>query len=250
MALMIKFVTRRKIPASDNAKLNILFIVLFHLSAEVPGYRSKVNADSYWNEFYRREFINFPSQFAVFALGEFQSNDGSVVDLGFGNGRDFAFFLQNGYQVWGADSSQQAVKNLRQHYQSLQPNIQKVDFGDVERLRTFLRSIPKNSPRFFYCRFVLHSLSDDCWPGFLKTVASEMEELDKFLLEFRTNIDDALPKSTPIHFRRGLPPARVIGEGARVGLVATYFVQGFGYAKFGVDDAHVARIIFERKNGH
>lgn len=65
-------------------------------------------------------------------------------------------------------------------------------------------------------------------------------------MEYRTDIDDFLPKETDKHFRKGLTSGEIFELVNLSGAKVTYFRQGFGFAKFGADDAHVGRLVLER----
>ena len=69
---------------------------------------------------------------------------------------------------------------------------------------------------------------------------------DILALEFRTSRDEFLSKVTESHYRRFINPLAVVAKGNHLGFSCEYFVEGFGYAKYKSDDAHVARIIFRK----
>ena len=54
---------------------------------------------------------------------------------------------------------------------------------------------------------------------------------------------ERLQKITPNHYRRYVNPISLLKSANQLGLQATYFVEGFGFAKHKEDDAFVARIV-------
>ena len=204
------------------------------------------NSSAYWNEFYREAFLGFPSQFAAFAIGETVESEirPLIIDLGCGNGRDLGFFASQGFDVVGMDSSAEALRKISEKMPSLEKRLFKVDFSSGQEFTTLMGEIGSNRPRIFYSRFVLHSLGSDVWERHVRSVAECMNINDRLFLEFRTHVDDSLPKVTKFHFRRGVDPTHVLSIGARSGLRCEYYVEGFGFAKYKADNAHVARIVF------
>lgn len=72
----------------------------------------------HWTEVYARTpafFGEEPSEFARVALERLQAEGaGSVLELGFGQGRDTLFFAENGLRVTALDYSEQAVREVRE----------------------------------------------------------------------------------------------------------------------------------------
>ena len=66
-------------------------------------------------------------------------------------------------------------------------------------------------------------------------------------LEFRTEKDEKLTKSTPEHYRRFVSSSNVISYALKLGYVCDYQVEGFGYAKYKNDDAYVSRLLMKKK---
>ena len=53
-------------------------------------------------------------------------------------------------------------------------------------------------------------------------------------------------KETAAHYRRFIDPLNFLTSALARGFELHYFVEGFGYAKYNSDDAHVARVILRR----
>jgi adenylylsulfate kinase-like enzyme len=63
----------------------------------------------YWDAWYKsKKITNLPSDFAKFSL-KYMVKGYKLIDLGCGNGRDSAFFCNNGIKVTSIDSSKEAI---------------------------------------------------------------------------------------------------------------------------------------------
>lgn len=203
----------------------------------------------YWNGYYashRSATRPLPSQFATFVAGEL---DGShrVVELGCGNGRDALFFAEYGHEVVGVDGSAAAVEactalaaTLGSGARFLQATITDDDLAD--------RLGSSALPTVVYARFFLHAITEAEEGRLLDLAAAVSEPGGLLAVEYRTVEDASLAKVTDEHFRRYAVPAEVEARAQDRGFERTYAVEGFGYAKYRHDDAHVARALF-RKGG-
>lgn len=201
----------------------------------------------YWNVFYRAgaESLAVPSQFALFALGE-TAPDAAIVDLGCGTGRDAIYFASTGRRVVGVDGSEAAVEHCRRtaekHGVSARFLSSAIDATDlVERVRAELGDAP--GPVTVYARFFIHAINDAEEKALLDGAARLCGADGMLAVEFRTKRDASQAKVTEAHYRRFVDPQVFIANAAAAGFVCRYFVEGFGYAKYKDDDAHVARCI-------
>ena len=195
---------------------------------------------NYWDSYYSSNSApRIPSQFAVFTLGELDFS--SVIDFGCGNGRDAEFFSRMNKTVVAVDRSYEGLALLEHS----SPQIQAVqcNFESDSSLNQLATLVNCAAPRLFYARFLLHAIPDDARRNLFSWWRSNLLPGDFLALEFRTDRDSNLPKQTQEHFREGLNPGVVAHQVIEAGLGITYHVEGFGLAKFGVDDAHVARIL-------
>jgi len=191
-----------------------------------------------------------PSQFAAFAAGEAPPG-ALVVDVGCGNGRDSFLFARHGHRVIGVDASSAAIAECKktQRVNGLGVIFLCADVCDgnlVEQLRLQF-PLELVSHILVYSRFLLHAVPESGQSAlFALTLALGTSTPTRLAVEFRTVRDAGLPKLATSHFRRFIDPLSVVMQATNLGLKTEYFVEGFGFAKFGVEDAHVARCIFSK----
>lgn len=202
----------------------------------------------YWEDYYKQHKIPIvPSQFAAFACSEI-STDATIIEIGCGNGRDAFFFARYGFQIIGIDNCPQAIASCNRLVE--RHNFPARFFcGDIKDItRTLnLSNYITGSQVSIYSRFFLHSITDEEEVFFVELMKNMLGKYDgKLFVEFRTDRDMTLHKETKQHFRRFIRPFDLMSRMSQAGFTADYFVEGFGYAKYLNDDAHVARIVFAR----
>jgi SAM-dependent methyltransferase len=203
--------------------------------------------EQYWNGFYKQtdRSLLIPSQFATFVASEFVDIVDTIVDLGCGNGRDAFFLSELGFKVIGVDASKEAIeycsKRSGQNSFFLCSDI--LDINLLQNLRDFLI----NTNRLLvYSRFFLHAISEDEELSFWNLVRDLCGLNDFLAVEFRTDRDASLNKVTGKHFRRFIKPPALLERANKFGFVCEYLVEGFGFAKYKTDDAHVARFLLKK----
>ena len=208
----------------------------------------------YWNGYYGRAVAGFvarPSQFAAFFVGEIDPGS-MIIEFGCGNGRDSLFFAQAGFQTIGVDGSSAAVEGCAAaagelglgHARFLCSRVEDPALGG--RIADLAGP---SAPRALYARFLLHAITQDQEDALLATAAGLCRPGESLAVEFRTRRDEAQAKVTGAHYRRFIDPLHLIANAGRHGFATRYFVEGFGYAKYKADDAHVARCLFSRSPG-
>jgi tellurite methyltransferase len=207
--------------------------------------------DLYWNSFYEaKELINIPSQFSVFVANECK-DIGSVIDLGCGNGRDSFFFASLKLNTIGIDSSSSAITFCNEKLK-LTTNLKNANFfceniSDLDlfnKIEKILSNLNISMPILIYSRFFLHAINEEQEDLFIHFCSLILKKYGgKVALEFRTKRDELQTKVTNIHFRRFIDPIKFFSKIQNVGFKVEYFCEGFGYAKYKEDDAHVARFI-------
>lgn len=211
-----------------------------------------VQASSYWDAFYRRSSLEnegLPSQFAAFVLGEYPETD-FIIDIGCGSGRDSFFFASFGRSVLGVDASESAVKRCEDRRQTDKiANIRFIqcDIAAESACDTILAVVPHTANKpLVYARFFLHAIDEHAERAYLRVCARLCRDGGSIAAEFRTYRDTGLAKVTPDHYRRYIDPLAFMKAAAAEDFTPTYFVEGFGLAKYKSDDAHVARCLLTR----
>lgn len=203
---------------------------------------------NYWNEFYSgasaRELI-IPSQFAAFVASEFAQLHNAVVDVGCGTGRDTMFFERVGLVPVGIDASQSAIENCRMRAEGSKGRFICAPVSDPNLVAQVRAELNTSDDLLVYARFFLHAIDDDAETAFLSFARELVGASGKLAVEFRTRRDRELSKVTPTHFRRYIDPLTFAAKSSTLGFAVNYFTEGFGYAKYKQDDAHVARFILE-----
>lgn len=204
---------------------------------------------NYWQEFYSSQQtrqLPVPSQFAVFVAGELMQPH-RIIDLGCGGGRDSMFFASRGHVVSGVDGSDAAIQNCRAL--ASEKGLAGLEFscaqiGDTDLPARLRRA--EGLPVLVYARFFLHAITDEEEAHFFELSRRLTEGGGMMAVEFRTMRDMAQQKVTGAHYRRFIDPVMFNARALGAGFAPRYFVEGFGFAKYKDDDAHVARFICER----
>ena len=204
--------------------------------------------EEYWNSYYSAlplDELHVPSQFAAFVASECRDAK-LVIDIGCGNGRDSFFFSRHYEQVGGFDSSAAGIDFCKR-------------FSDANNFdnTVFKASSVVDDPFFdllceliagrapgdvvFYSRFFLHALNVVDEATFFSKLSAAARPGDRIALEYRTVRDASGEKQTPAHYRRFVSPPQVFSELEGHGFMLDYAAEGFGMAKYKVDDAYVAR---------
>lgn len=214
-----------------------------------PGARN--DRREHWDGFYRStdwRGLKPPSQFGAFVIGELTEST-LLVDVGCGSGRDALFFASQGVEVVGVDASAVAIAHCSQAAEQARLPASFV-CASVEdtKLAAQLRATAgygRAEALLVYARFFLHAIPEPAEDAFLDLVAALAKPgRTRLAVEFRTQRDATLPKTTAQHYRRFIAPVDLLQKASRRGLRVDYLVEGFGFAKRGDDDAHVARCLF------
>lgn len=209
-----------------------------------------MNNSSYWNSYYSggNKKPSLPSQFAAFIAGEIRNEQiGTIIDIGCGNGRDAIFFARHGFPVLGLDASEEAITFCKTQAKELNASFLVSDINDQSLPTQLEQIIPSDNLPFLYSRFFLHAIDEDAEKSFIQLAAKICPKNARFALEFRTTRDRQQPKETDAHYRRYIEPLDFVANAIASGFSLEYFVEGFGFAKFGADDAYVARVILRKK---
>jgi tellurite methyltransferase len=207
---------------------------------------------TYWDSFYSTWQESAPSQFAAFIAGTIYPNSNfSIIDFGCGNGRDTIFFDKYGFNVKASDRSNVAISRLEEKFKALkiEAEVAILDYGNASELDEYLTRIRKNQNDscLFYGRFLLHAFDDGVLDIFLNSICNAAKKNDLIAFEFRTRTDDRLSgKATDTHFRRGLDIHEVLKYFKADQFQVLTCIEGFGFAVYKTDNAHVARLVLKR----
>lgn len=193
-----------------------------------------------------------PSQFAVFFANEIDS-ESVVIELGSGNGRDAMFLGKCVNYVLAVDGSEAGINSCvteskRQGFKNIDFIHSLIDDSElVNKVKNKLLSVSADLPIYIFSRFFLHSINEQDEDKLIFLIAQLLENHNGAIyFEFRTMEDELLSKYTGAHYRRYVDPARLIKKFNDLDYATDYHVQGVGFAKYKVDDAHVARLVFSR----
>ncbi len=200
----------------------------------------------YWDAYYARVGgPGLPSQFATFVAGELDRPH-RIVEFGCGNGRDAMFFAAQGHQIVGIDGAESAIKHCEESARALGREatfltLRLDDPGLVDAVPGW------DGPTLVYARFFLHAITEQEQEAFLGCAHRLTRPGDLMAVEFRTTRDRTGTKVTERHYRRFIEPAVFQLDAFEHGFRTTYSVEGFGFAKYKQDDAHVARCLLTRQ---
>ena len=213
-----------------------------------------IDAAGYWDEYYKgRTPPPIPSQFSVFVLNEIP-DPGLIVELGCGSGRDSLFFASQDILTVGVDASASAIELCRQQARArglrkarfLQAHVEDENLADQLNGVT-ADVVTRAQSALVYARFFVHAITDDQEVALFRAAKTIFADASAYLaVEFRTHRDVEQRKVTSGHYRRYVNPLEFSARARDEGFEITYFVDGFGFAKYREDDAHVARFILAR----
>ena len=206
--------------------------------------------DQYWEEFYAKsrkiKRLSHPSQFAAFVYGEMGDVE-NLLEFGCGTGRDAFFFAEFGKRVFAFDSAQTVItanqkkSEGHQHQPSFQVFDVEGEFPGTDE--------PLTGTKCVYARFFIHALRDEQIEKFFVLCQRILAKGEKLYLEYRTEKDAEGTRETRQHYRNYLNSSKVTEMLGDLGFKCQYSVEGVGFAKWGADDAYVARHVMERIGG-
>lgn len=165
------------------------------------------------------------------------------------------FFAEQGLQVVGLDYADAALQDdrARARRKGLEDKLRFLrcdvsDVGELEPALSVIEDVRKGGTVAVYSRFFLHAIDEETEGAALGLVKRLLHtDADFAAFEFRTEHDQGREKVTPEHYRRYIQVERLIARAQQeFSLQCVYRTEGLGYALFGADDAHVARLVFVR----
>lgn len=207
---------------------------------------------SYWNSYYtKRKAPQEASLFAKWVYKEFIKEKGrKLLELGAGNGRDSAFFWQNGCDVTAIDASQVAIDNLNYQYRN-ERNICFVCDDFVKATSIYCSQFD-----YIYSRFSLHAIDAKQEDDLFNRVGLALKAEGFFLVEVRSVNDDIYGKGEKVaedsyvydgHFRRFLRLDNLCKKLEENGFEILYAKEDKGFAPFGDSDPFIIRVVAKPK---
>lgn len=175
------------------------------------------------------------------------------MELGSGNGRDAMFLSSHVKHLIAVDGSKTGIDNCKANAE--ERGIKNVNFiraliDDPQleiEIQNILQRESVDEPLYIFSRFFLHSINFQDEDQLIILIDKLLQNrLGAIYIEFRTKEDEYLSKYTGTHYRRYVEPSEFAKKFNDIGYVVDYFVQGTGFAKYKVDDAHVARFILKK----
>lgn len=171
----------------------------------------------------------------------------NILEFGCGTGRDAFFFAEFGKRVFAFDGAQSVIKANRKKSEGHQdrPSFQVFDVdGEFPGIDE-----PFTGAKCIYARFFIHALRDEQIEKFFALCQSILEKDEKLYLEYRTKKDSEGVRETAEHYRNYLNSVNITKMLNDLDFASEYTVEGVGFAKWGADDAYVARHVMVRKDG-
>lgn len=199
---------------------------------------------SYWNSYYNRTLGNLePSSFAR-AMLQHIPEDGKILELGCGNGRDAIYFSSQGYRVLACDQSEVIIRARADAIGSSSLQFFVADIANMPDLAS------KNID-VVYTRFVLHALSAAEAANAFAWIYSCMNSGGLFLSESRSTRDPIFGQGQRVaehvyrtdHRRRFLDRKSLESDLEGVGFELLEVVEEQGLAIYKDDDPVVIRVI-------
>ena len=139
------------------------------------------NDAEYWNNYYSKKVApTGPSSFAVY-VAEKLGTPKILLDLGCGNGRDSAYFCDNGHTVFCLDSSIEAINKDREITGNRAIPIN----ADGSKLNTTTPWLD-----VVYSRFSLHSMDEDSYKKTLVFIENSLKKEGSLWIEVRSTKDE------------------------------------------------------------
>tara|TARA_B100000029_G_scaffold180213_1_gene177895 strand:+ start:159 stop:797 length:639 start_codon:yes stop_codon:yes gene_type:complete len=168
---------------------------------------------NYWESFYKKK-INFKeSTFAKFVYKKIKNKklNGTLIDIGCGNGRDSVFFSKKNFKVLGIDIAKNAVKN-ELIYKKKNLTFKKFDIEKNTMSKKF---------DYIYSRFFLHAINDNTENKLIYLIRRLKKKNSYIFFEFRNHKDNIFRNKKIIkhnqilqfengHYRRIIDPKKFI----------------------------------------
>lgn len=212
----------------------------------------------HWDRFYQGTYgVTAPEEPSLFARWVAERCEQGeprplVVDMGCGNGRDTALFVDLGHQVLGLDYSYAALAAahdlLGEHGDRAErATLRALDLNDARATLVHGAELAQaDRPVVLYARFLIHAVDDHARENLWRLATPVLRRGGRAYLEFRTHRDSLTDHVfEDQHYRRYLVPDGIEGELKRHGGAVVHREEGRGLAPFRSEDPDVCRMVVQ-----
>ncbi len=206
------------------------------------------NLVNYWNRFYSNNIIlSKPSKFAIFSSKYLKNYQGTLFDIGCGNGRDTIFFHKKNIKIIGLDISNQAIRRNKKKIKKKFLKFMRVNFCQY-----FNKKIGYKFS--IYSRFTMHTINHKEEEIFFKSIINQ-PNLQYLFIETRTTDDELFGIGKKIgkneyfsdHYRRFIIP-KEFKKRFKKKFQIIFFKKSKNFAKYKNYKPNVLRIIAKKIN--
>ncbi|MBQ2982177.1 MAG: adenylyl-sulfate kinase [Lachnospiraceae bacterium] len=241
----IEFPKNPDITLKNDGSISVLDCVKTIMEYPVSFLRDFDRDTEYWNNYYHsKPDIERPSLFAIEVAKNIQN--GNLIELGCGNGRDSLYFASKGINVTAIDASDYIITSLKEKYAS----DEKLTFICDDFCCT--KALFMGQYDYCYSRFSIHAITEEQQEELISNVYEALKEGGKFFIEVRSVNDELFGKGEKIgrnafkydgHYRRFIVKEELETSLRNKGFLVSYSKEKKGFAPFGDADPLVIRII-------
>lgn len=205
----------------------------------------------YWDSYYREIEIKVdPSNFAQ-EVAKYLNRNGTLIDLGCGNGRDSLYFEMQELNIIAIDLSEVVIEELSKQYKDYK-NLRFV-CGDF----TKLEEIVQEQVEYCYSRFTIHAITERQQDDLLNSVYEVLKEDGLFFIEVRSVNDEIYSMGECVgrnayiyngHYRRFIVKEELKEVLKEKGFEVIYDAERRGFAPYGGSDPSIIRMIAKKGN--
>ena len=169
-----------------------------------------------------------------------------IIDAGAGNGRDSAWFAEQGHRVLGVDRDINARRQARRMAgrRGVEVQTEQLNFNELfSVLASGARLAHAPEVQHVYARFLLDALHRRARPNFWRWSQMATRKGGLTFLEFRTDQSSSEPMAFGDHAREFLRPEVVVGEIEERGGVVVRREEGRDLAPFEDENPHICRLV-------
>lgn len=228
----------------DNVNINDVVSRIVSEWMVVEPKQIEAGRKPHWAEFYKNnKGVLSSSPFAEFVASHLPSN-GTLLEIGCGNGRDAVYFCQLGQKVTGTDISEEAIAFCRDNH--IYPEV-KFYSGHLPNI-SYIKNDRYDS---IYSRFCLHAMTEKEELEVLEQSYALLQKNGHIYIECRS-INDPLSRMGDVlspterffgHYRRFIRRQDLESSLVNIGFDVIMSMESNGLAVFGEEDPVVIRII-------